>query len=91
MDIKDNASIKELEALKRKIEKQITAQKSNKKDQSQLYNLIKNDHERHKSMKTEGKSFGESWTISNSTSTVFHPLPSLNSTKGLVFKLSEPR
>ena len=48
MDIKDNASIKELEALKRKIEKQITAQKSNKKDQSQLYNLIKNDHERHK-------------------------------------------
>ena len=39
MDIKDNASIKELEALKRKIEKQITAQKSNKKDQSQLYIL----------------------------------------------------
>ena len=48
MDIKDNASIKELEALKKKIDKQITAQKSNKKDQSQLYNLIKSDHEQHK-------------------------------------------
>ena len=35
MDIKDNASIKELEALKKKIDKQITAQKSNKKDQYQ--------------------------------------------------------
>ena len=90
MDIKDNASIKELEALKRKIEKQITAQKSNKKDQSQLYNLIKNDHERHK--REDGrKVFRESWTIWNAMSTVCHPLPSLNSTKGLVLKLSEPR
>ena len=41
MDIKDNASIKELEALKKKIDKQISVQKSNKKDQSQLNNLIK--------------------------------------------------
>ena len=31
MDIKDNASIKELEALKRKIEKQITAQNPTRK------------------------------------------------------------
>lgn len=48
MDIKDNASIKELEALKKRIDKQINAQKSIKKDQSKLYNMIRNDHEKHK-------------------------------------------
>ena len=48
MNIDDNASIKELEALKRKIEKKITSKRSAKEDLSKFYNMIKNDHARHK-------------------------------------------
>ena len=48
MEISNSHSIKELERLKRKIEKQIEAKKSSKVDQSALYDLIKKDHEQHK-------------------------------------------
>ena len=48
MNIDDNASIKELEALKRKIEKKITSKQSAKEDLSKFYDMIKNDHARHK-------------------------------------------
>ena len=48
MNIDDNASIKELEALKRKIEKKITFKQSAKEDLSKFYDMIKNDHARHK-------------------------------------------
>ena len=48
MEISTSHSIKELERLKRKIEKQIEAKKSSKVDQSALYDLIKKDHEQHK-------------------------------------------
>ena len=45
MDISENHSLKELERLKRKIEKQIEAKKSSKEDQGALYEMIKKDHE----------------------------------------------
>ena len=48
MEISNSHSIKELERLKRKIEKQIEAKKSSKVDQSALYDLIKKDHEKHR-------------------------------------------
>ena len=48
MEISNAHSIKELERLKRKIEKQIEAKKSLKIDQTALYDLIKKDHEKHK-------------------------------------------
>ena len=48
MEINDNHSLKDLERLKRKIEKQIEAKKTTKTDQVALYELIKNDHERHR-------------------------------------------
>ena len=48
MEISTSHSIKELERLKRKIEKQIEAKKSSKVDQSALYDLIKKDHEQHR-------------------------------------------
>ena len=48
MDIKENHSLKDLERLKRKIEKQIEAKKTSKKDQSALYDMIKKDHEIHR-------------------------------------------
>lgn len=48
MDINDNHSLKELERLKRKIEKQIEAKKATKDDQSVLYEMIKKDHEKHR-------------------------------------------
>ena len=48
MNIDENASIKELEALKRKIEKKITFKQSAKEDLSKFYDMIKNDHARHK-------------------------------------------
>ena len=48
MNIDDDASIKELEALKKKIDKKIEAKKSSKVDQSALYEMIKKDHERHR-------------------------------------------
>ena len=44
MDINDKHSLKELERLKRKIEKQIEAKKATKDDQSELYEMIKKDH-----------------------------------------------
>ena len=48
MNIDENASIKELQALKRKIEKKINSKQSGKEDLSKFYDLIKNDHARHK-------------------------------------------
>ncbi len=48
MNIDENASIKELEALKRKIEKKINSKQSGKEDLSKFYDLIKNDHAKHK-------------------------------------------
>jgi len=48
MNIDENASIKELEALKRKIEKKINSKQSGKEDLSKFYDLIKNDHAQHK-------------------------------------------
>ena len=48
MEINDNHSLKDLERLKRKIEKKIEAKKTTKTDQVALYELIKNDHERHR-------------------------------------------
>jgi len=48
MDIKDNHSLKDLERLKRKIEKQIEAKKTTKEDQSTLFDMIKKDHEKHR-------------------------------------------
>ena len=48
MKIDENVSIKELEALKKKIVKKIEAKKSSKVDQSSLYEMIKKDHERHR-------------------------------------------
>lgn len=48
MNIDDNVSIKELEALKKRIDKKIEARKSSKVDQGALYELIKKDHEGHR-------------------------------------------
>ena len=48
MDINESHSLKDLERLKRKIEKQIEAKKSTKEDQGALYELIKKDHEKHR-------------------------------------------
>ncbi len=48
MKIDDNASIKELEALKRRIEKKISTKQSGKEDYSKFYDTIKNDHARHR-------------------------------------------
>jgi len=48
MKIDENASIKELEALKRRIEKKISTKQSGKEDYSKFYDTIKNDHARHK-------------------------------------------
>jgi hypothetical protein len=48
MEINDNHSLKDLERLKRKIEKKIEAKKTTKTDQVALYELIKKDHERHR-------------------------------------------
>lgn len=48
MNINENHSLKDLERLKRKIEKQILAKKSTKEDQSALYEMIKKDHEKHR-------------------------------------------
>ena len=48
MEISEKHSLKDLERLKRKIEKQIEAKKSSKADQSMLYELIKKDHEKHR-------------------------------------------
>jgi len=48
MNISENASIKELQALKRKIEKKITSKQSGSEDLSKHYEKIKNDHVQHK-------------------------------------------
>ncbi len=48
MNIDENASIKELQALKRKIEKKISSKQENKEDFTKYYSLIKDDHARHK-------------------------------------------
>jgi hypothetical protein len=49
MDINNIEDVKELKALKAKIERKIKAKKAKpaKKDNSALFNLIKNDHKRH--------------------------------------------
>ena len=43
MNIDENASIKELQALKRKIEKKISSKQLDKEDLSKFYDMIKND------------------------------------------------
>ena len=48
MNIDENASIRDLEALKKKIDQKIEAKKSSKVDQSALYEMIKQDHARHR-------------------------------------------
>ena len=48
MNIDENASIKELQALKRKIENKISSKQIGKEDLSKFYDMIKNDHARHK-------------------------------------------
>ena len=48
MEINENHSLKDLERLKRKIEKQIEAKKTTKEDQGVLYEMIKKDHEKHR-------------------------------------------
>lgn len=48
MNIDEDVSIKELEALKKKIDKKIEAKKSSKVDQGAFYEMIKRDHERHR-------------------------------------------
>ena len=48
MNIDENASIKELQVLKRKIEKKISSKQLDKEDLSKFYDMIKNDHARHK-------------------------------------------
>jgi hypothetical protein len=47
MKIDEDASIKDLQALKRKIEKKISAKQSGKEDLSKFYDLIKSDHANH--------------------------------------------
>ena len=47
MKIDENASIKDLQALKRKIEKKISSKQSGKEDLAKFYDLIKNDHAKH--------------------------------------------
>ena len=47
MKIDEDASIKELQALKRKIEKKISSKQSGKEDLSKFYDLIKGDHAKH--------------------------------------------
>ena len=53
MKIDENATIKELQALKRKIEKKISSKQSGKEDMSKFYEMIKNDHGRH--LRTDGR------------------------------------
>ena len=48
MEINENHSLKDLERLKRKIEKQIEAKKTTKEDQGVFYEMIKKDHEKHR-------------------------------------------
>ena len=47
MKIDENASTKDLQALKRKIEKKISSKQSGKEDLAKFYDLIKNDHAKH--------------------------------------------
>ncbi len=47
MDINDDVSVKELEQLKRKIEKKIQAKKNPIVKKENFYNLIKDDHKKH--------------------------------------------
>lgn len=47
MEINDDVSVKELEQLKRKIEKKIKAKKSPKIKKVNYYDLIKDDHKKH--------------------------------------------
>jgi len=47
MNISNDTSIKDLERLKKKIEKQIKAKKSTKSEKENHYGLIKNDHKNH--------------------------------------------
>jgi hypothetical protein len=47
MDITNDTSIKDLERLKKKIEKQIKAKKNIKSKKENFYDLIKDDHKKH--------------------------------------------
>lgn len=53
MDISKNTSIQELERLKKKIEKQIKANKKTSSSDKNYYDLIKNDHKKH--IRTDGR------------------------------------
>ncbi len=48
MNISEHTTIKELQALKRRIEKKITSKQSGDEDTIKYYGLIKNDHARHR-------------------------------------------
>jgi hypothetical protein len=47
MKIDENASIKDLQALKRKIERKISSKQSGQEDLAKFYDLIKSDHTKH--------------------------------------------
>lgn len=53
MKIDEDASIKDLQALKRKIEKKISSKQSGKEDFSKFYDLIKSDHAKH--LRSDGR------------------------------------
>ena len=48
MNIDENASLKELKAQQRKLEKLISSKQAVKEDMSKFYDLIKDDHTKHK-------------------------------------------
>ena len=48
MNIDENASLKELKAQQRKLEKLISSKQAIKEDMSKYYDLIKDDHTKHK-------------------------------------------
>ena len=53
MNIADDTSIKDLQRLKKKIEKQINAKKNKKVKKDTFYNLIKDDHKKH--LRSDGR------------------------------------
>ena len=53
MNIADDTSIKDLQRLKKKIEKQINAKKNKKVKKENFYNHIKDDHKKH--LRSDGR------------------------------------
>jgi len=53
MKIDENASIKDLQALKRKIERKISSKQSGQEDLAKFYDLIKSDHTKH--LRSDGR------------------------------------